>query len=294
MIKKIAAAAAVMLALCLGAVPQVHAYRDTGSVSVALEEGVEGTDIEAVEFELIKVADLNDGIYTFTEEFADKEETIDLNAVETSEKLQETAIALSEMADEKNIEGDKLKTDEKGFLKFEDLEVAVYLLRPSDYAHYEFVLPTVVSIPTYTEGVQNSMEFDVKVTPKHTPVKVEISKQDITTSRELEGAHLVVKDMDGNIRDEWVSGKEPHMINNLYCNESYTLTETIAPRGYKIAQTVTFTVEPTGEVQKVVMYDELMPVTKVKTGDNNDMIILSLVCVSALAGIIIFRKRKHN
>ena len=60
--------------------------------------------------------------------------------------------------------------------------------------------------------------------------KVEVSKQDITTKKELEGAKLKVTDKDGKVIDEWTSGKQPHMIKNLTAGETYTLTEAIAPK----------------------------------------------------------------
>ena len=138
------------------------------------------------------------------------------------------------------------------------------------------------------------MNFDVTVIPKHTPFKVSVSKQDITDHKELEGAHLQVADEKGNIVDEWVSGKEPHMIQNLFCNHTYTLTETIAPKNYKVAQSINFKVEESGKIQKVVMYDELMPV-KVKTGDNtNTAVLFGLSGFSLLGlGLFKFRKRKN-
>ena len=94
--------------------------------------------------------------------------------------------------------------------------------------------------------------------------------------------------------DEWVSGKEPHMIQNLFCNHTYTLTETIAPKNYKVAQSINFKVEESGKIQKVVMYDELMPV-KVKTGDNtNTAVLFGLSGFSLLGlGLFKFRKRKN-
>ena len=39
----------------------------------------------------------------------------------------------------------------------------------------------------------------------------------------------------------------------------YTLREESAPNGYLIAEDVKFTVEDTGEIQKVVMKDEVKP-----------------------------------
>ena len=43
----------------------------------------------------------------------------------------------------------------------------------------------------------------LKMTDEDT--KVEVSKQDITTKKELPGAHLKVTDEEGNTVDEWVS-----------------------------------------------------------------------------------------
>ena len=99
--------------------------------------------------------------------------------------------------------------------------------------------------------------------------KVEVSKQDITTKKELEGAKLKVTDKDGKVIDEWTSGKQPHMIKNLTAGETYTLTEVIAPKNYKIAESLRFTVKDTGKIQRVIMYDR--PVNNyVETGDENN------------------------
>ena len=109
--------------------------------------------------------------------------------------------------------------------------------------------------------------------------KVEVSKQDITTKKELEGAKLKVTDKDGKVIDEWTSGKQLHMIKNLTAGETYTLTEAIAPKNYKVAESLRFTVKDTGKIQRVIMYDR--PVNNyVETGDeNNYYFILMLICM---------------
>lgn len=120
--------------------------------------------------------------------------------------------------------------------------------------------------------------------------KVEVSKQDITTKKELEGAKLKVTDKEGNVIDEWTSGKQPHMIKNLTSGETYTLTEVTAPKGYQVSEKVEFKVKDIGKIQRVIMYDQ--PVKKVKTGDQNtyyfEMLIISLL------GIYLLRKRLNN
>lgn len=294
MIKKFMIFAVTLLSTVgiISTVSTVDAYSETGSITVALEDGVAGTSTEGVEFELIKVGDVIDGLYEYTEDFSD--EKTDLNKVEKADEMEELAIRLNKIANENKITGISDITDNTGKLVFKELKVGIYLLRVTDYNEYEYVEPTLISIPTYDEDVQNSMNFDVTVIPKHTPFKVTVSKQDITDHKELEGAHLQVTDEKGNIVDEWISGKEPHMIQNLFCNHTYTLTETIAPKNYKVAQSINFTVEESGKIQKLIMYDELMPV-KVKTGDNtNTALLFGLSGLSLLGlGLFKFRKRKN-
>lgn len=86
-----------------------------------------------------------------------------------------------------------------------------------------------------------------------------ISKQDITNQKELPGASLVLE-RDGTIIDTWVSTTEPHIISNPE-DGIYVLTEQIAPDGYEVAESITFTVKD-GKVDdgKIVMYDK--PISK--------------------------------
>ena len=84
--------------------------------------------------------------------------------------------------------------------------------------------------------------------------KVEIHKTDIVSSEELPGAHLEICDSSGNLVEEWISVEQPHYIEKLPAGD-YTLTETLAPDGYAVAETVPFTVTATGDIQSVVMKD---------------------------------------
>ena len=88
--------------------------------------------------------------------------------------------------------------------------------------------------------------------------KVEFSKTDITGDNEIAGAKLTILDSTGKVIEMWTSeaGKS-HLVEKLPVG-NYILREETAPYGYKIAQDVEFTVEDTGEVQKVSMKDELV------------------------------------
>nr|WP_288541978.1 SpaA isopeptide-forming pilin-related protein [uncultured Faecalibacillus sp.] len=142
---------------------------------------------------------------------------------------------------------------------------------------------------TQTFTVEESKDISLSMVDEDT--KVEISKQDIITKKELEGAQLKVTDKDGKVIDEWVSGKQPHMIKNLTAGETYILTEVIAPKNYKVSELIQFTVKDTGKVQRVIMYDQ--PVKDyVVTGDiNNYYFIVMFIC---LIVIYCLRKKRSN
>ena len=84
--------------------------------------------------------------------------------------------------------------------------------------------------------------------------KVEISKADMTDGHELPGAKLKITNASGCTIAEWETNGQPHRIERLKPGE-YTLTETAAPAGYLLSEEVHFTVQETGEIQKVTMYD---------------------------------------
>ena len=132
---------------------------------------------------------------------------------------------------------------------------------PDGYAFAESVPFTV--LPT-GELQQFEIRDDV--------IKVEISKVDITTNKELPGAELTITDKDGKVVEHWTSTDKPHYIEKLPAGD-YTLTEMKAPDGYAFAESVPFTVLPTGEVQKFEMQDDVIKVeiSKVDITTNKEL-----------------------
>ncbi len=117
------------------------------------------------------------------------------------------------------------------------------------------------------------------------PTTVEITKADLTTGVELDGAYLYVYDSEGNLIDSWVSvADQPHVIRYLVVGETYTLHEEIAPYGYLVASDVTFTIADTGEVQQVTMYDEVPTATLMinKQGE----FLESVTLIDLLSGLL--------
>ncbi len=97
------------------------------------------------------------------------------------------------------------------------------------------------------------------------PTVVEFTKVSLTDGAEVEGAKLQVTDPDGNVVDEWVSGKNPHIIRELEVGKTYQMTEIMPADGYVSASAIEFTVENTNEVQKVEMQDDVTKVEISKT-----------------------------
>lgn len=124
--------------------------------------------------------------------------------------------------------------------------------------------------------------------------KVLISKQDFASKKELPGATLILKDSDGNIVDKWTSTNEAHMIHKLKPGK-YTLIEESAPKGYEIAEDITFEVKETGEIQNVTMYDKAKKTsTSANTSDNTSVAGLAFTSAISLAGLALIKSKKKN
>lgn len=51
---------------------------------------------------------------------------------------------------------------------------------------------------------------------------------------------------------------KPHLIKGMEVGKTYVLKETSSPYGFALAQDVEFTIKDTGDIQSVVMKDELV------------------------------------
>lgn len=135
----------------------------------------------------------------------------------------------------------------------------------------------------YASGQEVRYYFDTKYTNQNNAVlkftaeyqnettKVEISKVDITNENELPGATLLIKTEDGKIIEEWVSADKPHLFEKLPAGD-YVLSEKIPAPGYTTATDVPFTVKDTGEIQKVIMKDDVTKMQIIKTDEEGKML----------------------
>ena len=152
----------------------------------------------------------------------------------------------------------EMTSDENGNVTFTlDLPLGKYYVKelkaPAGFVSSDEILNFDASY----QG-QNTTVVSLKEVKKNQPTTVEITKSDITTGTELDGANMKVLDKEGNVIDEWTSVKDqPHVIKRLVVGEEYTLREEIAPYGYLKATDVKFRLEDTAEIQKVEMKDEV-------------------------------------
>lgn len=140
---------------------------------------------------------------------------------------------------------------------FKDIPVGKYTLvetkAPNGYRVADKMLINVNS---------DNASFTYKMVDK-AELKVRISKTDITGEKEIPGATLIVKDSKGNAIETWVSTNEPKYI--VLEPGEYSLTETIAPKGYILSKTsVYFKLDENGSVYEKNANGEYVKVDYVK------------------------------
>ena len=223
------------------------------------------------------------GIYTLTEEQAPDgyavaeditftvTDSLEIQTVTMYDEKLEIHFSKKDITGEKELQGAHLSvTNLEGNVIEEwtsteeehvvNLKVGTYTLTetapPDKYATAESV----------TFEVKDDLSVQ-KVEMLDAPLVIEISKQDITTGKELPGAHLTITDKEGNVVDEWDSTEEPHKTS--LSQGDYILTEVLAPTGFAKAESVAFTVTDTAEVQKVEMKDKPIEVEISKSDITN-------------------------
>ena len=136
-------------------------------------------------------------------------------------------------------------------------------------------MPAAQKMTSIVKGTPSEVKESLPLTAEPSKVEVKISKQDITGSKEVKGATLVIKKGNTEVT-KWVS---EGTIKKISLDVgTYTLEETIAPAGYKLSSSkVTFTVNSNGTVtvdgkvvDKVIMKNEPFYITISKLGLTKD------------------------
>lgn len=263
------------------------------------------SDLPLAKYQLKEVITLegyytNDSVYDVDLSYDHTDKIVYYTSVKVENVKSTTEVSKVDATDSKELEGAHLSLKDKDgniideWVSEKEPHIIRGLKVNEQYVLHEDLAPVGYATSSdITFTVKDTGEV-TKVTMKDEVTKIDISKVDATTSKELEGAHLSLKDEEGNLIEKWVSGKTPHRIIGLTVGKNYVLHEDLAPLGYNVASDVGFTVMDTGEVQKVVMKDELKP-NIVVTGDDTDIWTLAtLAGASALLAIAIMCRIKRK
>lgn len=206
-----------------------------------------------------------------TVEFSNKRQKVDLKVVkedgENGKKLEGAEFGIYNKND--ILSGDKVivkadtllqkvMSDKNGLAQFTlDLPLGKYYVKELQAPEGYVSSDEIIEFDASYQG-QDVKVVKLSATKKNQPTTVEITKADVTTGVELDGASLLILNKKGEVVDSWTSVKDkPHVIKGLKVGETYNLREQIAPYGYLRTTDITFQISDTAEVQKVRMEDEV-------------------------------------
>ena len=252
-----------------------------GKYYVKEKETVEGfvLDDKIREIDLTYV-DQNTAEVTYSTDWQNNRQKVEVSVLKKekdSDRVLEGAVfALSAKEDIKNRDGEVIleagtvieekATDKDGKLTFEaDLPIGFAYTVKETVPAPGFASTDEEKEFSFTAGETDQEKLTYEFTFEDEPTVFEFTKTSLTDGIEVEGAKLTVTDENGDVIDEWVSGKEPHIIKELVVGKTYTMTEVLPAPGYVTAESIQFTVEDTAEVQKIEMKDDVTKVEISKT-----------------------------
>ena len=138
-----------------------------------------------------------------------------------------------------------------GKYTFQNLPLGEYTVTETNADMEGYKLTTTYSVDGGKVTVTNKETATITITNDYTKTKdvsVKISKVDADTYEVLGGAHLQVIDPDGKVVAEWDSDKDAYTLTDLKPGVVYTLHETAAPKGYKVAEDTSFQLNEDGTI----------------------------------------------
>ncbi len=238
---------------------------------------------------VLKYADENTSVVFEDTGFVNERQKVNLSLLkkDTEEKvlLKDGEFDFIANEDITNVDGDIIV--EKGtvlshVITNEDGKATVDLDLPLDneFLFIEIKAPigyeldeTPVEVTTTYAG-QDIQVLELTKTKTDKETEVEISKIDMTTSKELEGNTMTIfeKDKKDSLFITWISGKESKVIKNLETEKRYVLRETSSVKGFYLAQDIEFELDKYGDLfivdnegnlvkaeeNKIVMQNELV------------------------------------
>lgn len=252
--------------------------------------------------------------FTFTIEKSEKLQVISLtNLLKEEITKYDVSISKQDITTGKELPGAVLivkDKDGKEIEKWTSTEKAhiIYGLKYGVYTLTELTAPDgYVKAETVTFTLDKNGKSTTKVVMKDSPTKLEVYKQDKANNANIKGAALALYDSEGKLIESWTSGTSAKVFTGLK-HGKYTLKETTAPNGYKLASDITFEITDTPGTVKIYMYDEKEEKTvttttttpnRVQTGDENTILPfviggIVLMIIGAGVTVTLTKKKKED
>lgn len=276
--------------------PGTQFTADNGSNSIKID-GVDGTPVSQMYGSVIEVNGTSSGsggsisIYKYTNNDLNdslggikfklyKANIIDDNGKVTIDKTDAFGDLFTEITTSSS-------EDSKGYARISGLSFdQVYVIHEEESSEYYPIDDIYFVIAGHNENeydnenikiISNEINnYTFNIHNREIKKEILISKVD-ENDKMLRGATLQILDKDNNVIEEWTTDDKEYMVKKkLTIGETYTLHEEKAPKGYKVADDIEFTVEEDlSKVQKIKMVDIKIkePIIKVTKVDENDKML---------------------
>lgn len=214
-------------------------FNSKGSIEITLNEKTDNEKIEGAEILLYKVADAKSENHNLMFEYIDELKSCNasLNDLETKSKSEDIEKCINE-----NINSLKQITDVNGTVKYNDLDLGLYLVKQNNIVKgYSKIDSFLVMIPKI---VNNKWIYDIKSTPKTDIIRVidiNVKKVWNTSTSNTNDSIKLPRSIEVELllNDKVIDTVKLSKYNNwsytwedLAKSEEYTIKEINVPKGY--------------------------------------------------------------
>lgn len=162
------------LFICLNFLLAVKAYDERGSI----ELNFHNEQVSQMSFSIYKIGDLIEGSYVeFLPSLSFKELKNDLNSLTTAKECETLIEECHAIIQENNLLPVQTQLgDENGNVKFNDLELGLYLVKQDESSEQFYVETSLISVPM---NMTSSLEFNVVASPKYSTQPIYPNEDDV-------------------------------------------------------------------------------------------------------------------
>lgn len=208
-------------------------FEGRGTIELLLKESTDGTMVSGAEISIVKIAkaiDRNNNLaFEYVDEISDCSLLVD--------EIKDVSSELLECVDKSNLKYDKKITDKNGMVKFNNLELGLYLIKQTNKLEgYSSFLPFLIMIP---EFIDDEWNYDIEATPKTDIIKlmdIIVRKEWNISSNKMIPEEIEVQLIRGNqVIDTIKLNKDngwKYTWRELEASDEYRVLEVNIPDGY--------------------------------------------------------------